>query len=413
MFFKKFAKKSQKLLVSIGAGQNQIPLIKEAKTRGFRVIGVDINPAAAGIALCDLKVYESAYDYEAIYTAVTEAFFEGTISGIMTRSYGKAVQTAAFLCQSLGFPYLPFDISLKLTDKKETKNILANSGISVPEYIRPISVKSGRLFKLKEESFPIIKKPAFGHGKSGVKLIASSEELKNEIREVDIKSCIFEKYISGDEIIALGIIHNGSYHLIDITDKELLSGHKFIDIMHTSPSKYLHLKDAVAEIGQRAARALKIQCAPLVMELIADEKEKLWLIEAVPEFGGEFLADIAVPMVLRYNYIGEAINSHTGLQFRPPMLKKNRNAFAVRYLTAKEMPEIKNGVLHSYNDSGISGMDGIVYFQMFKSIGSPVPPIADNRDRIGVVIAQGKNPEAAAETARRAEAALDIRVRSL
>jgi len=67
MFFKKSRPREGKAFVSIGAGVNQIPLIAEAKSKGFKIIGIDINSMAPGFKLCDLKIQESIYDYNRIY----------------------------------------------------------------------------------------------------------------------------------------------------------------------------------------------------------------------------------------------------------------------------------------------------------------------------------------------------------
>ena len=60
-------KSNIKLFVSICAGLNQIPLIKEAKKLGFHVIGVDNNLGAPGFLLCDLKIQESIFNCNDIY----------------------------------------------------------------------------------------------------------------------------------------------------------------------------------------------------------------------------------------------------------------------------------------------------------------------------------------------------------
>lgn len=394
-------KKSHKLFVSIGAGINQIPLIKEAQAKGFRVIGVDANSMAPGMKFCELKIQESVYDYKAVYNALREALFDGNIVGIMTRSFGKATQTTAYLCEQFNIPFLPFEASLHFTNKMQTKAKFAKAGIKVPDVI-----KIPRKAKNQTDNLPAIKKPIDGHGKQGVKFIETQAELKKEISlDSGKKNFIFEQYIEGNEIIAIGLIHKGVYILTELTDKEVMPEHRFIDIMHTAPSKYLHLKEKIVEIGQAAAEALEVKNAPFVMELIADEDETLWLIEAVPEFGGEFLADIAIPKIAGVNIIGEAINSQTGLPFKPPVLKENSKAFAIRYIVTD------NGILRSFNKDALSKVKGVAYFQMLKDIGSSVKKPISNSDRVGVVITKGKTAEDAAEAARLAEEALGIQIR--
>ncbi|PKL15671.1 MAG: hypothetical protein CVV49_20205 [Spirochaetae bacterium HGW-Spirochaetae-5] len=128
MFWKR-KKPSKVYFVSIGAGVNQIPLIKEAKRGGFQVIAVDMNPSAPGFYHCDLKIQESIEDYESIYIKLREMLVDGKISAIMTKSYGSAIITTAYLCEKFGLPFLPFEESKKFLNKKITKKIYIDNGI--------------------------------------------------------------------------------------------------------------------------------------------------------------------------------------------------------------------------------------------------------------------------------------------
>ena len=66
MFLWKNKKKELNFLVAIGSGQNQLPLIHEAKKLGFHIIGVDMNSTAPGFMECDLKIQESIENHEDI-----------------------------------------------------------------------------------------------------------------------------------------------------------------------------------------------------------------------------------------------------------------------------------------------------------------------------------------------------------
>ena len=134
MFWKR-KKPSNDYFVSIGAGVNQIPLIKEAKRNGFQVIAVDMNPSAPGFYHCDLKIQESIEDYESIYIKLREMLVDGKISSIMTKSYGNAIITTAYLCENFGLPFLPLDDSRKFLNKKITKKVYTETGILTPSVI--------------------------------------------------------------------------------------------------------------------------------------------------------------------------------------------------------------------------------------------------------------------------------------
>jgi len=400
MFFRKSGQSQKKAFVSIGAGINQIPLITEAKSKGFKVIGVDIDSMSPGFKLCDLKIQESIYDYDRIYTLLSEALFDSSICGIMTRSYGKAVTTTAFLCEKFGLPFLPFSACENFTDKLRLKNTIISHGINTPELI-----SNAKLGRLKDKSFPIIKKPVDGYAKKGIKLINNLNELKEEIPPADSKKAfIFEKYIEGDEIIAIGIVHREHYYLVDITDKAKSLNPPFIDITHTSPSKYAGLNEQITQIGQSMTEIFSITNSPLLMEFIVGKEDALYLIEAMPEFGGESLVDIAIPKATGYNLIREAINSHTGSEFHPPVLKKKRNAVAVQYMTAPE------GKLESFDSKAPLKIKGVFHFSLFQKAGDRINKLSNNLDRIGVVIAEDETVEKALQAASAGADAAQIQV---
>jgi len=400
MFFRK-PKKQEKAFVSIGTGVNQVPLIREAKSKGFRVIGVDMNSMTPGFRLCDLKIQESIYDYDSIYTLLSEALFDSSIGGIMTRSYGGAVTTTAFLCEKFGLPFMPFSVCENFTDKLCMKNMMLSHGINTPEL-----VSGARLNKPKDKYFfPIIKKPVDGYAKKGIKLINNLSQFKEETSSSDSKKAfIFEKYIEGDEIIAMGIIHNGYYYLVDITDKIRSADPPFIDISHTTPSKYAGLGGQVIQIGQSITKACSIVNSPLLMEFIVDKEETLYLIEALPEFGGEFLADIAIPKATGYNFIREAINAHTGSEFKPPVPRNKRKAVAVHYVIVPE------GKLESFDNNAPLRIKGVFYFSIFQKTGYRINKLSSNLDRIGVVVAEDETVEKALKAARAGADAANIQV---
>ena len=398
--------KNIQFFVSIGAGLNQIPLIREAKKQGFNIIGVDYNPAAPGFVYCDLKIQESIVDYNDIYHKLQELLVDGDIRGVMTKSYGAAITTTAFLSSKFNIPFLPKDSCDNFIDKIKMKNLFKKHKIPTSEILS--SSMNGVKTKIDSKRFPVIFKPSTGHGKIGVKLLNSMHELKNHIKsnELSGKSFILEDFIRGDEIIALGIVNNSQYHLVDITDKKTSPLPNFVDYMHISPSKYYHLFDNIQEIGQAVSNAFSIVSSPLIMELIVTDTGKMYLIEAVPEFGGEFLTDILVPTRTGYNFIGEAIKAHTRTGFNPPTAsKKIKKSVVVQYIIGSK------GILASCNPQGPSRMRQTIFSRILKEIGSAVTEPVNNLDRIGVVAVKGKNVEEAAANADKAAESFNIRIK--
>ena len=190
---------------------------------------------------------------------------------------------------------------------------------------------------------------------------------------------IIEKFIQGEEIITAGIVHDGRFHLVEITDKRTSYPPYFIDLMHIAPSKYSHLSGRIEEIGQTVADAYGIRRSPLIMEFVINSDGDPFLIEAVPEFGGEFLPDVMIPASAQYNILQESIKSATSRGFKPPQARKNKSAVVVRYITGQK------GVLASINPDGPSQLRGAIFSRVLKDIGSPINDPVNNHDRVAVV----------------------------
>lgn len=402
MFWRK-KKPAKDFFVSIGAGINQIPLINEAKKRGFQVIAVDMNSSAPGFYHCDLKVQESIEDYENIYIKLRELLIDGKISAVMTKSYGPAIISTAYLCEKFGLPFMPVEESRKFLNKKLTKKIYDEKNILTPTAIN-ITLKT-RPDSIRDKLYPVIAKPQTGHAKVNVQLLKTPEEMKVFMSSQTVQNYIFEQLIPGDEIICAGIIHDKKYYHVLMTDKKTTDPPYFADIMHTAPSVHQDMINSTAETGQLIADAFNIQTSPLIMEFIIGQDGKLYLLEAVPEFGGEFIPDVMIPAATGYNHIENAIRALTSYDFRPPLKIPVNNAVAVRYITGSE------GVLSSFSTDSVNGTSGIIFTRIFKHIGDRVSPASTNHDRIGVVIATGKTVQQAVENTIEAERKMNIRIK--
>jgi biotin carboxylase len=401
MFFRRRHFKRTKLFVSLGAGFNQIPLIKEAKKAGFNVIGIDKNPSAAGLLDCDLRIQESMYNHEDIYRKIQELLLDGDIKGALTRSYGEAIRSAAHLNESLGVKYIPLSSIDALIDKKKMKTVLEKNDIQTPS--AAIITSAGQIKK-----FPVVLKPVSGHAKHGVAYIEDAKSAREYLENCEKSESGFlcERYIDGDEIIASGIVIDGKFTLIEITDKITTPLPRFVDIQHSAPSKYASKWTEIEELGSNIARAFDISTSPLLFEARIDKDGGIFVIEVIPEFGGEFLADQLIPLHTGYNFILQSILAITGNPALLPIPKKYKGAVVVKYIVAN-----KTGTLTSITP--VSRKSSRYPFQstIFKDVGASVSSPENNHDRIGVIIVKAKSVEEAAAAAEEIEKMYSIKIR--
>ena len=122
--------------ISIGAGLNQIPLIREAKKQGLNIIGVDNNTSAPGFVYCDLKIQESITNFNDIYHKLQELLVDGDIRGILTKSYGEAITTTAQLSSKFNIPFLPAKICDNFIDKVKMKRTFKSNNLPTSKTIK-------------------------------------------------------------------------------------------------------------------------------------------------------------------------------------------------------------------------------------------------------------------------------------
>ncbi|HOS40325.1 MAG TPA: ATP-grasp domain-containing protein [Spirochaetota bacterium] len=401
--FKKSAQHQNTFLVSIGAGFNQLPLIDEARKQRYHVIGVDRDSRAAGFIKCDIKIQESLENHHDIYLKLRELLIDGQIKAVLSRSYGIAVRTACYIANQLRIPMMPFERVDQCINKRAMKEAFARNGIVTPQY-RIITPKTAAA-RLRKEPFPAIIKPVVGHAKTNVRRVNDAAALSEFLASAPPDhEWILEEFIDGEEIIAVGIVHKKRFHLVEASDKVKTNPPHFVDIMHVAPSRHLDRRREICEIGQRLAEAFDMYTTPLVMELIAEPGKRLHLIEAVPEFGGEYLADYLIPTHTGYNLFGETIRAVSDTGFTPPQLDRARGAVAVRYITGTP------GTLASFNPENPKGLRDTVYSRIFREVGAQVKSPTSNHDRIGVVITKGKTADEAVESACRAEESFNLRI---
>jgi biotin carboxylase len=380
-YFWKSRKHVPDVIISIGAGKKQIPLIKEIKNAGFNVIGIDINSNAEGLRICDLKIQESVFNHSKIYEKIHEFIIDGKIRGVLTGSYGNAVLTTAILNERMGIPYIPVSNTVDLIDKKRQKQNLIHHKIKTPAFHIVSNVD-------QIKNYPCIIKPTSGHAKSGVSLLFDKNDTmiyfnKNAFNN----SFIVENYIEGDEIIAIGIVVNSVFILLEMTDKTTVSKTEFIDIRHVAPSRRIEAWDIIENVGQSIVDAFSIMNSPLIMEIRFDKNNKPWVIEAVPEFGGEYIAEYILIYRSKYNIYKQMINAIIGKDVEKPSKRSHRKSLIVQYITKTD------GIL-SYNKKATSKkMKNVIHSEIWKMPGDEVHTPRTNHDRIGVVIAKGKNTD--------------------
>ena len=392
----------KKLLV-IGASILQLPAILKAKELGYYVGTVDYNPKSIGIPYADEFFEVSTIDIEAV-AKVAKKF---NADGIMTLATDMPMRSVARAAEVCGLPGISMDTAIKATDKGEMIKTFESHGVDHPWYYLVPSRITFDEIKCKV-SYPCIIKPTDNAGSRGVVLSHSLEELENEYSYAVAASrsgcIIIEEYMEGPEVSVEIMVINGEPHVIQVTDKITTGSPHFVEMGHTQPSR---LGDEniskISNLASRAVSAIGIQNGPAHVE-IKLTKDGPKMIELGARMGGDCITTHLVPLSTGIDMVRSAIEIACGQE--TSIEPKFNKGSAIRYFkTSKGVIEDISGVDKAMKISGVKE----ITFQ--KKVGDIVGSIDSSVDRVGFVIAQGKDPNDAEAICEKAAGMIKVTVR--
>lgn len=427
-----------KYIISIGAGKNQHPIIKSARKLGFKVIGVDQNSKAQGMIDCDLRLIESTREYRKIYRKLLEYPLDGKIHGVLSRSFGSAGKTAAYLSQKFGLRGNPFENYARFIDKQVMKEILKEKKIEIPEGKK--ITNWDKLPSPLQWPLPWIAKKKISHAKQGNYFISDLSDVEKFFDNEKPEDFILERFIANSkEVTVIGLVSFSKFYLVEITEKITSGPPNFVELEHRS---VVNLNEEtvkeIIEMNQNAVEALEIHFGPVVSEILVTSgndtrdhlrkgkrgktepgdnenltSQRLVLIEIVPEFGGEYLAEAVALRKPGYNIFEEAIRVITMENFNSPpnFFLAGKEFFSIQFLTAEDdllkgmqdtldKKPIRNGFLKKiYLPKKKAG--GLILEDIFVKVNDLVGPASDNSKRLGYFAIKGKNAD---DTLKKAQA---------
>lgn len=376
-----------KRLLVVGASILQLPAIKKAKEMGIWVGTVDYNPQAIGGSYADEFREVSTIDEKGVCNAAKEF----GIDGIITLATDMPIRSVAYTAERLGLNGITYETAIKATDKGEMIKAFQAADVEHPWYI--ILQSSAQLSDAEQKiKFPCISKPLDSAGSRGVVLIKSKDELEGAVhyssRNGRKGGVIIEEYLQGREVSVEAIVINNNVYIIQVTDKLTNGAPSFVEMGHSQPSSLS--KTDVREIKKLAIRAIKsigINMGPVHVEIMLTEKGPR-MIELGARMGGDCIATHLLPLSTGVDMVKATIELALGEL--PDITPRFDKGAAVRYL------DVEPGCIKSI--SGIRDaqqIDGVQEVVITKGEGDIVREINSSNDRIGFVIAQGINAEAA------------------
>ncbi len=325
--------KQKQIIISLGAGINQVPLIKEIKKNGFECLAFDRDPSAPGFEYADLYEIISSYDYGKIidYLERNTEILDRTV-GVLTRSTGMPVLSAAKIARHFGFKYMDVEIAEIIIDKAKLLTTLNGLGIPSPKVV----VSQGEA--PKDIKFPVFVKPSktiLSH--TAMKKCYNFDELKKAIKRAcevsDNGKVNIEEFLTGYDIVSIDFVETGKIlHVCNIG--ELTRGEPdFVGIGWYTAFK--EVENVVAETIKIFVEKLKIKHGffQTAMKVSSDFKSaKIYEIHG--EIGGDLTSDVFLPECFSYNIFKQNIAFILNKNIELPI---NYNNYCVLIINSKNL----------------------------------------------------------------------------
>lgn len=385
-----------KKMMILGASALQVPAIKKAKEMGYEVISVDYDPDAVGFELADVKLVVSTLDQEEVLRQAR--IYEPDV--VITSTSDGPVRTAAYVNEQLGKqPDLAYEDSLCATIKSYMRDRLKEYNVPIPQYFI-VKDEAEFLDAVRALKGDMIVKPADNAGSRGVVLIkkdtASGKTTPEDVLEVYAYSksnsrngvVMVEEFMEGEEVSVESVTVNGETTIITITDKMTTPPPYFVELGHAEPSRHPEeLQEQIRKITRKAVAAIRLQNGPSHTE-IKLTKDGPKIVELAARLGGDFITSRLVPLSTGVDMVGSSVVLATG--GTADLEKKWDKGAAIRFIPG-ESGTITD-IIVPQEAYDLPGVEEIV---LYKKAGDVVDGTKSSNDRLGHIIATGKDADEA------------------
>lgn len=368
----------RKTLLFLGGAEYQVPAIRRAVDRGYRVIVCGYRPDDPGNRAGHEYRNVSISDTAKIADLAKEVQAE-LIVGYVSET---AVNTAARVSEMLGLPGCPVHVLETLSNKNLFRNFQKERGFNHPKYA--VMEDNEPYFLPESVTFPFVVKPTDSCGSRGVSRVDREEQFLDASRLAlsysSKKSVIVEEVVGpgNQQITGDGFMKDGELYFFYMAN-HIYTGEKNIVAVGTSWPASLDanvIEKIKAELEAQLWKAGYIN-GPVNADIRIGGTGEIYIIEAAPRFGANYM-----PQIIRHCTGVDLLNAFFDrFEGTESSFKTDKN----RYVLSLILLSKKNGILKEISLApGIKNR--ILKKDIFISPGSAVQPFRHLGNAIGVLI---------------------------
>ncbi len=406
--------RTNKIMI-IGAGPNQMPAIRLAKSRGYGVVVTDMNRDAEGFALADGRGVVSTRDVDGTIAFAREVHRRTPLSAVMTMASESAV-TVARTAKALGLPGLDPEAAWRATNKVLRQECWRDAGIPAPRFegARTLDEAVKAAEKL---GWPVVVKPCDTAGSRGVRLVKNADEMQAAVTEA--RECskqpemLIEEFLAGTEHSIEGVFVDGKPYWTGFTDRNYDKKHiyppYFLEDGDTLPSSLSdEMQERIKQLSTDACRALGIDWGPAKGDILVDASGPK-MIEMAARLSGDYFCYETVPLQSGVNILETVMDLSLGRPVDTESLRPKFNrGVALRYVWPK--PGVVTAIRGVEEVRSMSGVHFFNWEPRWKDIGigTEITSARSMGERIGCVMTYGETREDAISIAEKAIGMIEI-----
>lgn len=329
--------------IVIGASEEAIYAMKQAKKREMKVLAFDGDKDAQGLQYAEEAYVVDIRNPENIYKILDDKKITSEEMLVLPVPIGRYLISTGSVNDHYDLPGVRRETTEICTDKWLFHETLSKAGL---RNIRCKLIKEGERAE-EPVSYPSIVKPRYGAGSRQVLSISNQEEWQAFARDMPFsEDFILEDMVEGTEYGIDGMVVHGEFHLI-LARKKLITPPPYrqcVGYLSVIPNKLNEeflLK--LQTFMQRLTETIKLQNGIVHADLMVNHKE-LFVIEMSARPSGHRLHDLFTPMVTGVDMINEFINLALGKEIQLRVANTDK-VYMIRYFDiekeVKRIPEEK------------------------------------------------------------------------
>ncbi len=402
---------SGKTVLFVGAGRHQRRAILRAQELGIRVVAVDRNPDAPGLAVADVG---EAVDFTDI-AAVTEVARRHSVDGALTVSADRAVPIVAAVTEDLGLPSIGRATAHLMTHKIAMRRTLADAGVTQPRFAAARDLASARA-AVESVGLPAVLKPADSGGQRGIFYLETQDDVDAHLHAALVESpaeeAIVESFHDGLELNGIVIARKGEAFPLTLSDRLRPPGIGFgVGWIHVYPASiYADVLAEAERVSVHAVHALGLQDGIAFPQLIVSDDGSVRVVEVAARIPGGQMADL-VRHAVGVDLVEVALRQALGEEIPDELvLPRCKQPLAIRFLTAQPGPLPTGKVTRVGPLDAVLAAPGVVQADTYLQVGETIRPVHRDGDRRGYVIATADTSVEALQRAEDACRLLEVEV---